>query len=46
MGCFVPGIQQKADRNDAIVRHQDGQMKSLLGYKPSTNTPSSSTGKK
>uniref|UniRef100_A0A0K0FFD4 Soluble NSF attachment protein 29 (inferred by orthology to a C. elegans protein) n=1 Tax=Strongyloides venezuelensis TaxID=75913 RepID=A0A0K0FFD4_STRVS len=26
-------IQVKADRNDAVVRHQDTQMKKLLGYK-------------
>lgn len=26
-------IQQKADRNDAVVRSQDHQMKKLLGYK-------------
>ena len=26
-------IQQKTDRNDSVVRHQDNQMKSLLGYK-------------
>ncbi|GMR40875.1 hypothetical protein PMAYCL1PPCAC_11070, partial [Pristionchus mayeri] len=27
-------IQVKADRNDAIVRNQDNQMKKLLGYTP------------
>ncbi|KAF8356935.1 snap-29, partial [Pristionchus pacificus] len=27
-------IQVKADRNDAIVRNQDAQMKKLLGYTP------------
>lgn len=26
-------IQTKADRNDTVVRHQDNQMKKLLGYK-------------
>uniref|UniRef100_A0A914CUW1 t-SNARE coiled-coil homology domain-containing protein n=1 Tax=Acrobeloides nanus TaxID=290746 RepID=A0A914CUW1_9BILA len=26
-------IQTKADRNDTVVRHQDHQMKKLLGYK-------------
>lgn len=25
-------IHQKADRNDAVVRHQDNQMRRLLGY--------------
>jgi synaptosomal-associated protein 29 len=27
-------IQVKAERNDAVVRSQDNQMKKLLGYKP------------
>lgn len=27
-------IEGKAQRNDAIVRSQDNQMKKLLGYKP------------
>lgn len=27
-------IQQKAERNDHVVRSQDNQMKKLLGYKP------------
>jgi hypothetical protein len=27
-------IQQKAERNNEVVRGQDRQMKKLLGYKP------------
>lgn len=26
-------IHRKAERNDAVVRHQDNQMRTLLGYK-------------
>ncbi|CAD5220527.1 unnamed protein product [Bursaphelenchus xylophilus] len=33
-------IQVKAERNDHVVRHQDNQMKKILGYKPDPITRS------
>uniref|UniRef100_A0AC35TSE7 t-SNARE coiled-coil homology domain-containing protein n=1 Tax=Rhabditophanes sp. KR3021 TaxID=114890 RepID=A0AC35TSE7_9BILA len=36
-------IQMKADKNDALVRHQDAQMKGLLGYK-GVQAPTDSAG--
>lgn len=31
---MLTDIQAAADKNDTVVRHQDNQMKKLLGYKP------------
>uniref|UniRef100_A0A914XKN7 t-SNARE coiled-coil homology domain-containing protein n=1 Tax=Plectus sambesii TaxID=2011161 RepID=A0A914XKN7_9BILA len=30
---LLEDIQRKADKNDSVIRHQDAQMKKILGYK-------------
>jgi hypothetical protein len=39
---LLDDIQRKADKSDVVIRHQDNQMKKILGYK--TQPPGESAG--